>query len=129
MPRDEVADRDIGRFVALLGRPLAHRQADLPQRERDAHDIGREAGQGDAGRERHHERQFGLGGQGRHRGGIRRSQDAGQQLHVIAGDQFLRQTLRDVGVGPGIVAHHVADQRNRLAHERALRAPCRCHDR
>ena len=50
-----------------------------------------------------HERHLGLGGQWRDRGGGRREDDPGQQLHMVAGDQFLRQPLADIGFR-GVVA-------------------------
>ena len=50
MPGDEVADRGVGLLPALFGGPFAERQRSLPQRERDARDVGRDPRDRDARR-------------------------------------------------------------------------------
>ena len=78
VPGNEVADRGVAFFPALLGGPFADRIALLPQRERDPRDIGRDPWDGGApGGDADQERHLCLGGQWRDRGGDRRQDDSG----------------------------------------------------
>ena len=103
MPRDEVADGRVARFPPLLCRPFADRIALLPKRERHPRDIRRDARDrraagGDADQERH----LRFGGQRRDRRRDRRQDHAGQQLHMLAGNQLLRQPFADLR-GGGVI--------------------------
>src|SRR6516225_2085285 len=105
MTGNEVADRGVGLLPALLRGPFANWITLLPKRERDARDIRRDprnsrAAGGNADEQRH----FRLGGQRRDRRGDRRQDYAGQQLHMLARDQFLSQPLADFRIGSIVTA-------------------------
>src|SRR6266481_2091963 len=109
MPRDKVADRGIALLPALLRRPFPDRIALLPERERHSRDIGRDARNcGAAGGDADQQRHLRLGGQWCYRRSHRRQNYAGQELHVLAGDQLLSQPLADFRIG-GIVAPYDFD--------------------
>src|SRR6185437_2243411 len=98
MTRDEIADRDIALLPALLGRPFAERQRGVPLGEAIAHDIRREARDRDAAGVGDDEGNLRLGGQRRDRGRLGRTDDAEEELNMLARDELLRDALADFGL-------------------------------
>src|SRR5207342_437703 len=99
MSWNEIADGRVGLLPTLLSGPFAERKSSLPLGERYARDIGRDARNSNAGRISDDEWNLGLGRQWCNRRSDRRTHHAEQNLHLIARDEFLRDSLANLGVG------------------------------
>ena len=105
----EVGHEDEHTLDAAFGRPLRHRLRVLRQRMRDAHDIRRARGDDGSRRVHDHHRLFRLGGNRRHGERVGRQAEPGEDVHLVARDQFLCQALGDVGSRAGRIADHDLD--------------------
>ena len=79
----------------VLGRPRGHRRRDLRQRHRKAGDVIGLGGDRRRGRVHDDHRLLGLLGNRRHGQRFGRQAKAGQEVHLVAHHQFLRQALGD----------------------------------
>ena len=92
-----VRDHRVDLLHAVLVGPRAEGLLELRNGQRGARDVGRLGGD-DGGRRVHHHHE--LLGFRRHVGGgerFRRQREAGEDVDLVAHDQFLRETLGDVG--------------------------------
>src|SRR5467141_1217766 len=115
VPRAVVGDHGVGLLDALPHRPGAEGLHDLREGDRGAHHVGR-PGDDDRGRRVHHHHEL-LRLRRHVRGGerVRRQQESGEEVDLVAHHQLLRVALGDVGQGAADVA---ADDLDFLAGER-----------
>jgi hypothetical protein len=99
--RGVVGDHGVGVLDAFLQHEARHRIGDLLHGERQPRDVGRAVGDGRGGRVHHEGRDLGLRGDGAHGIGVGAEVQAGEDAHLVAHDQFLRDALGGVGRGAG----------------------------
>ena len=108
-PRAVVGDDGVDLLDAVLRRPARHGLRDLRQRHRYADDVGR-ARRDDRSRGVHDDhRLLRLARDRRHRERVGREPETDQHIDVVAGDQFLRESLGDIGRRAGGVLLHDFD--------------------
>ena len=92
-----VGHHSVALLDAALGRPPSERVHDLRQGDRRADHVGRLGDNDRRGRVHHHHEFFRLLRDGGGSDRIRRQHPAGQDVHLVANDEFLRQPLGKVG--------------------------------